>query len=72
LSNELITTKTVAMKTVTERKRFPLIAGMRLDGTGDNKMKKVGYYIVEFTYILHPDGDKQLISDKRIKSVVTV
>jgi hypothetical protein len=32
------------------RKRFPIVAGMALNGQGGNKLRIVGYKIVEFTY----------------------
>jgi hypothetical protein len=37
-----------------EVQKFPIIAGMRLDGKGNNKLKIVGYRWVEFTYDVNP------------------
>jgi hypothetical protein len=47
------------------KKRFPIFAGMRF-GTTDNKIKKVGYKIVEFVFTEH----NQLITEREIKRVI--
>jgi len=53
--------------TVKERKTFPIIAGMKF-GTNQNKLKKVGTKIIEFTFDVNPNNsdDKMLISEKEI------
>lgn len=50
------------MKTVKERQKFPIMAGNSFD-----KIKKVGTRTVEFTYIIHSDGDKQLQGEREVK-----
>jgi hypothetical protein len=54
-----------------ERQKFPIYAGMKF-GTSDNKIKKVGYKIIEFTYDINPDyeHDKMLIDQQEIKRVI--
>ncbi len=51
-----------------ERKSFPIMAGMPFNNKFDNKIKKVGIRIVEFTFDVNPDypDDKMLISEKEI------
>jgi hypothetical protein len=60
------------MKTITEKVKVPVRAGMRMNEgkITDYAIKDVGYKIIEFTYILHPDGDKELIKEKEIKRVI--
>tara|TARA_R110000868_G_scaffold152183_2_gene376834 strand:- start:1188 stop:1385 length:198 start_codon:yes stop_codon:yes gene_type:complete len=52
-----------------EVQKFPIIAGMRLDGRGNNKLKIVGYRWVEFTYDVNPEvaDDKFIVGEKIIK-----
>lgn len=55
-------------------KRFPLVAGMRFQysngNTDKNKLHKIGYYVIEFTYKIFPDGDEVLLSEREIKRVI--
>jgi hypothetical protein len=57
------------MKTYKTVKRFPIIAGMPLDGNGSNKLREVGYYVKEFIFD-SPEKD-YLIAEKVIKRVFT-
>ena len=59
--------KKIKMTTIKERQNFPIRAGMPFNNPKDYKIKKVGFRTVEFTYFLHPDGDKQLQGEKEIK-----
>ncbi len=59
------------MRNITEIKTFPIYAGMPLDGKGINKIRKVGTRTVVFIYLLHSDGDKQLVGERTIKTVIT-
>jgi hypothetical protein len=58
------------MKTYTTTKRFPIIAGMPLNGQGSNKLQEVGYYIKKFIYD-SPEKD-YLIGEKEVKRVLGV
>lgn len=60
------------MTEVKERVKIPVRAGMRMEEgrTVDYAIKEVGYKIVEFTYRLHPDGDKELIGEKEVERVI--
>lgn len=51
----------------TKKKKIELFAGMRLDGKGDNKLKKVGYDIIKFTYAV---ADDMLYWQERVKRVL--
>jgi len=55
------------MKTITKKQNFPIMAGMPFNNSKDYKMRKVGFRTVEFTYIVHPDGDEELCGEKVIK-----
>ena len=56
------------MNYIKEREKFPIRAGMRMSEgkVTDYKIRTVGTRTVEFTYILHDDGDKQLVSQREI------
>lgn len=53
------------MKTYTTRKNIAIKAGMDF-ATGNNKIRKVGYKIVEFTFNKYD----QLIAEKEVKRVI--
>jgi acyl-CoA thioesterase FadM len=57
---------------VKERVKIPVRAGMRMEGGRivDYAIKEVGYKVVEFTYRIHPDGDKELIGEKEVERVI--
>jgi hypothetical protein len=57
------------MKTVNTVKNFPVYAGMQFNGN-NNKIRKIGSKAIKFTYLLHNDGDKQLIKEETIKTVI--
>jgi hypothetical protein len=57
------------MKTKKKYVRIPVIAGMQF-GTTNYKMRKIGYDLFEHTYLLHDDGDEQLISTRKVKRVI--
>ena len=40
-----------------ETAKIDIIAGMSLSGKGSNKLHKVGYKIVEFTYDVNPQNN---------------
>ena len=54
------------MKTVKEYQWFPIIAGMPF-GSKDYKLRVVGKKKMCFEYLLHNDGDKQLINEYEVK-----
>lgn len=56
------------MKTVTKLVTLPIFAGMQYSfGKIINaKMRKVGTETFEHTYLVHADGDLQLVNSKRI------
>jgi hypothetical protein len=56
------------MKIVKETQNFPIRAGMRMENgkVTDYAIRDVGTKKVEFTYYLHDDGDKQLISHREV------
>jgi hypothetical protein len=56
------------MKTVKEYKWFDVIAGMPF-GSMDYKMRVVGKKKMCFEYLLHPDGDKQLVKEYEVKRI---
>jgi hypothetical protein len=56
-------------KIVKERRKFPVKAGH--PNINGYRMFEVGCRLVEFTYEIYPDGDKQLISQRKIKTVIT-
>ena len=56
------------MKTVKEYKWFDVIAGMPF-GSMDYKMRVVGKRKVCFEYLLHADGDKQLVKEYEVKRI---
>jgi hypothetical protein len=49
-------------------KRFPIMAGMEFayPGTTKNRLHKIGYYVIEFTWTI----DGQLIGEREIKRVI--
>lgn len=53
------------MKTYKTRKNIPINAGMDF-ATGNNKIRKVGYKVVEFTFNEHD----QLINEQEVKRVI--
>lgn len=53
------------MKTYKTRKNIAIRAGMDFT-TGNNKIRKIGYKIVEFTFNQHD----QLIGEKEVKRVI--
>jgi hypothetical protein len=63
--------KIVTTKITTERKNFPIIAGMPFNNPKDMKLKKVGIRTTEFTYHVnvYENGyeDKMLIGQKEVK-----
>lgn len=71
-TKKLNTMNTIYGITKTERKKFPIMAGMPLNNPKDMKIKKVGYKIIEFTYDINPNfpEDKMLIGQKEIKRVI--
>jgi hypothetical protein len=56
------------MKTVKEYRWFDVIAGMPF-GSMDYKMRVVGKRKVCFEYLIHPDGDKQLVKEYEVKRI---
>ena len=61
------------METKKVTKKVPIFAGMEFTypGTKNNKMRKVGYDIIEFIYRVYPDGDDSvLIDQRRVKRVL--
>lgn len=62
------------MQTKTATQKFPIIAGMQFTYThGEtkcNQLHEVGYYVKQFTFLVYPDGDEQLIGEKEIKRVI--
>lgn len=58
--------------TKTEKKKFPIMAGMPMNNPADMKIRKVGYKIVQFTYDINPEfpEDKMLMNQKEIKRVI--
>lgn len=53
------------MKTYTTRKSIAIRAGMDF-ATHNNKIRKVGYKVIEFTFNEH----NQLISEKEVKRII--
>jgi hypothetical protein len=59
--------------TATETRKIPIYAGMPLGKTSDNKIKKVGFKIVQFTYDVNPANpeDRMQISEKELSRTIT-
>lgn len=60
--------------TRSEVKKIPVYAGMKFSNgkTVNNKLHKVGYKLVKFTYNVYSDGDNsQLIKEETVKTVIT-
>jgi hypothetical protein len=60
LINKLLKIKSMRKET----KKFPIYAGMQF-GSNDNRIYKVGYYVMEFIY----SHDNALLSQKEIKRI---
>jgi hypothetical protein len=56
------------MKTIKEYSWFDVIAGMPF-GSQDYKLRVVGKKKMCFEYLMHPDGDKQLIKEYEVKRI---
>ena len=47
--------------------KMPVMAGSKTN----MKLHKVGYDVIKHTFLVHPDGDQQLIKSERVKRVIT-
>lgn len=55
------------MKQTSHTFKMPVMAGSKRN----MKLHKIGYDVIKHTFLLHPDGDKQLIKSERVKRVIT-